>query len=504
MPRNVATRSAKPPGKRAAASGARDEAVPAVQALARDVTRRPPFAPLLLEDEQGELCTHEAVGLRLSTRTQARAFEQAAVGVFERLLSALPPGVWTSADIESRHDSKITPNVRSKIRAALEAGRWKNDEAFVQIAGDSSFEGEAFAEEAFELMLSRFSDTTDLRFRAPASYVWSVGAEPFFQLMLQIARDLPFESGVLAMMPLGKADKVLAARPHLHSGETSPGVTPGIAWAHFLGPETVASLGGVEALRSAVPDQVTVAPLDGGRALVRTMEAPTPTPSEDELDRLRALAKVLAPVTEFGTTNKRFAWDVAACARHELALLGFDAGLAWLERRAAERNTLRDRAWVVEVAMELGAFDRADAALTALRRDFPDVQPLSRGDNPLVAKLATAATRSGKHPEIANRWVDHFLEHRHVAPFALFPVPYAISLADLLVTLGRYDEACAEAAVVFTRYPNNSELPDRLARLAHSLGKADDAASWAHRVLSVVPPHEYDAALERYRDLSIL
>lgn len=167
------------------------------------------------------------------------------------------------------------------------------------------------------LLNSLFHDApaTTLAFTFPTEYLVRHGVEHLRALAFQLARELPFNFGYASFAIVStqgswasgnwNITEALLAR---YPGLDAPGAetfssrlgtrTLGPYWLTFLGQPLLGQLGGITALRDALPfPEVSLLPMDGDRVLVTLDEWPDPidTQAKPVPPQYRALARLMEP-----------------------------------------------------------------------------------------------------------------------------------------------------------------------------------------------------------------
>ncbi|WP_223741006.1 DUF3396 domain-containing protein [Corallococcus sp. AS-1-12] len=158
---------------------------------------------------------------------------------------------------------------------------------------------------------------TTLSFTFPTEYLLEHGAVQLRALALELARDLPLTFGYAsfaivssrgswAAADWNQVESLLARYLGLdipHAGEFSSRLGThalSASWLTFLGEPLLGSLGGLHALRNALPfPEVSLLPMDGDRVLVTLDEWPDPIDTQAKAipPQYRALARLLEPFT---------------------------------------------------------------------------------------------------------------------------------------------------------------------------------------------------------------
>jgi hypothetical protein len=156
---------------------------------------------------------------------------------------------------------------------------------------------------------------SSLSFTFPTDYLQGNGAAHVRALALELARELPFSFGYASfaiIAPSGSyplstwpmIESLLARYPGLdlqqctRFGSIIGTHALGPYWLTFLGQPLLGQMGGLDALRNALPfPQVSVLPMEGERALVTLDEWPDPIDTRREAipPQYRALARLMEP-----------------------------------------------------------------------------------------------------------------------------------------------------------------------------------------------------------------
>ena len=152
-------------------------------------------------------------------------------------------------------------------------------------------------------------------FTFPTDYLLGNGAAHLRTLALELARELPFNFGYASFAIISShgmwgaarwdyVEDLLARYPglDLHHGtgfHSRLGTRAlALAWLTFLGQPLLGHLGGIDALRNALPfPEVSLLPMDGDRVLVTLDEWPDPidTQAKSIPPQYRALARLMEP-----------------------------------------------------------------------------------------------------------------------------------------------------------------------------------------------------------------
>ncbi|NOK34876.1 DUF3396 domain-containing protein [Corallococcus exercitus] len=152
-------------------------------------------------------------------------------------------------------------------------------------------------------------------FTFPTDYLQGKGAAYLRTLALELARELPFNFGYASFAIISSHGMSSAARwpiveallarysgldLHRGTGFSSSLGTRALspAWLTFLGQPLLGQLGGLDALRNALPfPEVSVLPMDGDRVLVTLDDGPDPidTQTKPIPPQYRALARLMEP-----------------------------------------------------------------------------------------------------------------------------------------------------------------------------------------------------------------
>jgi hypothetical protein len=155
----------------------------------------------------------------------------------------------------------------------------------------------------------REHDVSALFLRLPTEYLEEQGASRVRALAMDMAEDLPFNSGYMGLA-LSRPEAVRAAvelvrnrYPGLHLSKEGPDIhigtqVDGVHWMNFLGQPVLGTLGGVSSLREhlSLPG-VSIQELSGERAVITLGEQPDPGDLQEgrTLPLHRALARLLGP-----------------------------------------------------------------------------------------------------------------------------------------------------------------------------------------------------------------
>ncbi|RKH65836.1 DUF3396 domain-containing protein [Corallococcus interemptor] len=156
---------------------------------------------------------------------------------------------------------------------------------------------------------------TTLAFTFPTEYLVEHGVARLRTLALELARELPFNFGYASFALVSTqgswaagdwniTEALLARYPGLdapHATRFSSilgtrALAP--AWLTFLGQPLLGRLGGIAALRNALPfPEVSLLPMDGDRVLVTLDEWPDPIDTQEKAipPQYRALARLMEP-----------------------------------------------------------------------------------------------------------------------------------------------------------------------------------------------------------------
>ena len=158
----------------------------------------------------------------------------------------------------------------------------------------------------------RKDDVNVLHLRLPTELLEERGPEWVRALALDLAQELPFNSGYVDFVlcfssVIWKADKALELirprYPGVHFAKSEANMTmstwvDGVHWMNFLGQPVLGQLGGVAGLREKLPlPGITLQELSGDRVLITLGEQPDTGDVEAgrTLPLHRALARVLEP-----------------------------------------------------------------------------------------------------------------------------------------------------------------------------------------------------------------
>ncbi|GMT98093.1 hypothetical protein KH5H1_22120 [Corallococcus caeni] len=152
-------------------------------------------------------------------------------------------------------------------------------------------------------------------FTFPTELLQENGAASFRVLALELAEDLPFSFGYASFAIISPGSHWSASRGELiealllrypgmdlHNIEDfgsilgTQALSP--AWLTFLGQPLLGQMGGIDALRNALPfPKVSVLPMDGDRVLVTLDEWPDPIDTQAKAipPQYRALARLMEP-----------------------------------------------------------------------------------------------------------------------------------------------------------------------------------------------------------------
>jgi hypothetical protein len=154
----------------------------------------------------------------------------------------------------------------------------------------------------------RKDDVSVLYLRLPTRFLEERGPEQVRALALEVAAELPFNSGFVDFAlcsdtwNLGKALELIHPRypgVHLASSEANLRMNTwvdGVHWMNFLGQPVLGQLGGMAGLREhlSLPG-ISLLEMSGDRVLVTLGEQPAPGEEGQTLPLHRALARLLEP-----------------------------------------------------------------------------------------------------------------------------------------------------------------------------------------------------------------
>jgi hypothetical protein len=163
--------------------------------------------------------------------------------------------------------------------------------------------------------LIRYEPAVPLSFTFPTEYLLERGTAHLHALAIKLSQALPFSFGYASLAVIGDNGDWFSAdwaqldvllnryagldlydvdRTSLRIGDRSLGAH----WLTFLGQPLLGQLGGIEALRQALPfPDVTLLPLEGDRLIISLAETPDPLDTEQGPipPQYRALARLLEP-----------------------------------------------------------------------------------------------------------------------------------------------------------------------------------------------------------------
>lgn len=250
------------------------------------------------------------------------------------------------------------------------------------------------------------------------------------------------------------------------------------------------------------------------------------TPAEARTDGMRALARHLDAAQALGRARLAFASgerDAAARALDEARELGSDdpyvtasVGALWIDEGDADRGLALLRDWMAahpretDIDVELrygdllgsaGRDDELDAWLGRLRREksLSPQQTVRLEDQSLRLVLReTDAALEGRDDARAR------LLLARATPAGKEDKRYALELADLDRSAGRYAAARADLAPLLARTPDDPEAQLALARVLEQSGERDEALSIVRGVLDASSPDDVDTRLSAARRLAAL
>jgi hypothetical protein len=248
----------------------------------------------------------------------AKAFGQ----VFELWYAKTPDEAkkWALIGAHADEYKAFDPKKVSQVRAEFDPARAKTRNICgVELGGPIQVNSDYhFSFTGVRDLNDRRSNSVEVRF--PSREADPDHVEDYVAFVRKIAEVLPYDSGYasLALTYGGQsmqdafaqsAAKWAFRHPGLDmpdNSATAAGIRQkvrGAYWLTFVGPAPLKELGGSAALRKALPKEIEIEPVGAG-VMVRVGTVPEPgdVNKRDKLPRLRALAKVLEPVTQLNDT----------------------------------------------------------------------------------------------------------------------------------------------------------------------------------------------------------
>jgi hypothetical protein len=246
----------------------------------------------------------------------------AALETFERYLAGIPQGVlrWSAVGATTDEWKPLAKTTLGRCRALLtgDGPATRNLTAFTLTDGQ-----EGGAAPGYSILVvggkpsPRLLDELALiQMTFPSSVLAEDGIEKFVTFATHLAEPLPYVSGYgspalvwsesdpTAGLRAAWGQAVRHAGYDVESNETGRlrlGVrVRGARWLTFLGPELLAKLGGLDAMKANLPVTVTLEPAGHGTLMRAGAVAEIGDRNRrEETPLLRAVARVLEPVTQF-------------------------------------------------------------------------------------------------------------------------------------------------------------------------------------------------------------
>lgn len=271
-------------------------------------------------NDDGELLVRDSQLAAFFCQHPYRELAKAFGGVFEDWIRRAPAEAKTWALIGPNADEQkpLTAKLLERARAQFDPARAKkSDMSAIQIGGPQ----ESNPDHAFVFVGDNDiagDQTNMLEIRSPSAEVDADRVERYVETIRHIAEQIPYDSGYasLALTHIAdrqKAEFAEAARKWAfrHPGFDMPEndatnsrigrKVRGAYWLTFVGPWAVEKLGGEKALRKALPKEIDVQAVGVG-VMIRCGQLPAEGDlnRDEKLPLVRAVAKVLEPVTLFG------------------------------------------------------------------------------------------------------------------------------------------------------------------------------------------------------------
>jgi tetratricopeptide (TPR) repeat protein len=321
-----------------------------------------------------------------------------------------------------------------------------------------------------------------------------------YETALRLAPDAPWTRFALARLyrDLGMAQ---LGRAVMDEG-VAVSASPEMRYASALYRNSIDDVAGAQAVLAQIPLDVRT---DGMRAFARRLDA------QQELTAARrafagnapeAAGEALERARELGSDD---------------AYLTASVGALWIDWGQAERGLALMREWMsahpqeadVDVRLRYGDLlgsagrnDELDAWLRQLRDEADRMSEAQRArleDEALRLALRETDTALEAHDvERAQRLLDQ------VSPAGRLDKRYALELADVERTAGRYAAARAALAVVLARTPDDPDAQLALARVLQESGSRAEALKLVRSVLAEVSPEDVDVRLSAARRLAAL
>lgn len=246
----------------------------------------------------------------------------AALQTFDRYLAGIPQGVlrWSAVGATAREWKPLAKTTLGRCRTML-TGTGPGTRNLTAFSLTDGGEGGAAPGHSFQVVGGKPSprlphELALVQMTFPSSVLTEDGIEKFVAFATHLAEPLPYVSGygspALIWSPSDPTAALRAAWSHAvrcpgydvdsnENGRLRLGArVRGARWLTFLGSELLAKLGGPASLQAALPDAVAQSPAGQG-TLLRAGAAPEigDRDRQQETPLLRAVARVLEPVTQF-------------------------------------------------------------------------------------------------------------------------------------------------------------------------------------------------------------
>ncbi|MBN9682182.1 MULTISPECIES: DUF3396 domain-containing protein [unclassified Corallococcus] len=277
---------------------------------------RDAFPVIRLQGRGGWIAGRDGVVISFFFHEHPEAFAHAIWRALQIYLQAIPPGSLGWYPSEEGELDPLDAQGWERIRKYLLDPPWKGVWSIELMESPSEAGSYHFEYYARRLGDPIFKDPiSSVSFTFPTEYLLEHGASHLRALALELGRELPFNFGYASfaiVSPQGLfssgdwtlIEALLARYPGLDAYNNSRlnavigthALPP--AWLTFLGQPLLTQLGGIDALRNALPfPEVSLLPMDGDRVLVTLDEWPDPIDTQAKAipPQYRALARLMEP-----------------------------------------------------------------------------------------------------------------------------------------------------------------------------------------------------------------
>ena len=264
-------------------------------------------------NEHGGLRASDAVILSFYLRHPNERFAPAVVRALELLRERIRPYSFEQYVGEGQTEPLDEPAWKRLLQEALAPG--PEEAVFLVLEGKSDDVDELHVDyRGLDVVPlpwpNRKHDVSVLYIRLPTEYLEERGPDHVRALALELAAELPFNSGyvdfALCTDPWNFNEvlpRIYPRFPGIHLASSSAVLrmdtwVEGVHWMNFLGQPVLGQLGGVAALREALSlPGISLQELSGDRVLITLGERPEPGDIQagQTLPRHRALARLLEP-----------------------------------------------------------------------------------------------------------------------------------------------------------------------------------------------------------------